>query len=375
MDDKQSNGDVARKRAEHLKHATDLAHRLEETLEQADALRWTGFNTVLPRIEFAADDAARRLGKPHQGRETYPHARPANRPVIRLFVDESGPADDVRNWESEKKNDFFTLGGIAISDDEHKQYREHANQLKREFFKNGSGVILHAFDLRKAMEGSNQREGNLALNADKSWPDFVEALEELVEQTNFTAFGIIIQKWVFHQEFTMTGKDPFLPRETYDLALHLLLERFVSFLASATDAPIGSIALEYRSPEQNARHQLSIAETIAYGTRWISPEPLQRDILPGVEFLKKQSSHPLELSDMLANLLYRLARGGFYNNRLPHLRQGDKLWDIFYEKLYGEDNLRQGKFGLKVFPIGDLDGWLNDLRDEWFRRARSAQPQ
>lgn len=377
MDDTRDDGAAQRKRAEHLKHATDLARRLEEVLEQADALKWTGFNTVLPRIEFAADDAARGLGKPHQGRETYSHDRPSDvdRPVIRLFVDESGPADDVREWESEKKNDFFTLGGIAISDDAHKQYREHANQLKREFFRNGPGVILHAFDLRKAMEGSNQCEGNLALNTDKSWPEFVEALEELVEQTHFTAFGIIIQKWVFHQEFTTTGEDPFLPRETYDLALHLLLERFVSFLASATDAPIGSIALEYQSPEQNARHQLSIAETIAYGTRWISPEPLQHDILPGVEFLKKQPSHPLELSDMLANLLYRLAQGGFYNNRLPYLRRGDKLWDIFYEKLYGEGNLRQGKFGLKVFPTGDLDGWLNDLRDEWLRRARSRQPQ
>ena len=369
MDDKPSDGAVARQRAEHLKHATDLAHRLEETLEQADALRWTGFNTVLPRIEFAADDAARRLGKPHQGRETYPHARPANRPVIRLFVDESGPADDVRNWESEKKNDFFTLGGIAISDDAREQYQERANQLKEKFFKGGPNVILHAFELRKAMEGPEEQGGKFALNTGKSWSELEQALEELVEQTEFTAFGIIIQKWVFFQEFTDPGKDPFLPRETYDLALHLLLERFVSFLASAPDAPIGSIALEYQGPEQNARHQLSIAETIAYGTRWVSPEPLQRDIRPGVEFLRKQPSHPLELSDVLANFLYRLARDEF--GQLPRLRRGSstKLWGAFCRKFYQEGDLRQGKFGLKVFPTGRLDGWLDQFRAKWRRET------
>ena len=82
MDDKRDDGAVARERAGHLKHATDLARRLEEVLEQADALKWTGFNTVLPRIEFAADDAARGLGKSHQDRETYP----IDRLVTHLFA-------------------------------------------------------------------------------------------------------------------------------------------------------------------------------------------------------------------------------------------------------------------------------------------------
>lgn len=363
MDDQQDDGAVERQRAGHLKHATDLARRLEEILEQADALKWTGFNTVLPRIEFAADDASRGLGKSHQGRETYPHARPVDRPVIHLFVDESGQADHVR--KTDKQNDFFALGGIAISDAAHKQYQERANHLKAEFFKGGPRVILHAFDLRKAMEGPAEQGGTFALNAGKSWPELVQALEELVEQTEFTAFGIIIQKWVFFQNFTVPGEDPFLPRETYDLALHLLLERFVSFLASTADAPIGSIALEYQNPQRNARHQLSIAETIAYGTRWISPEPLQRDIRPGVEFLRKQPSHPLELSDMLANFLYRLARDGFSNNRQPRLQQGGstRLWEVFCSKFYQEGDLRQGKFGLKVFPAGRLDTWLDQFRN------------
>jgi len=375
MDDKQDDGAVARERAGHLKHATDLARRLGELLEQTGDRKWTGFNTVLPRIEFAADEASRSLEKPHPGRETYRHDRPvdrlADRPVIHLFVDESGQADDVREFA--KDNDFFTLGAIAISAEAHKEYQGRAKQLKQEFFKRDRDVKLHASELRKAMKGPTEQGGKFALKAGKSWPELVEALDELVEQTDFTAFGIIIQKWVFRQEFTTTGKDPFLPREAYNLALHLLLERFVSFLASADDAPIGSITLESQNSEQDARkdaqHQLSIAETIVHGTRWVSPEPLQLDILPGVEFLRKQPSHPLELSDMLANFLYQLARDGFYDTRPPAWSRTtrSRLWDIFCHKFYQEGDLRHGKFGLKVFPAGRLDGWLNDFRDKWRR--------
>lgn len=372
MDDKRDDGAVARERAGLLKDATKRARQLGMILEQAGALEKTEFHRTLAKIEAAAQDAAAMApGKPHQVGETYRHDRPDERPILHLFVDESGQADAVEEFNEENK--IFTLGAIAISAAAHKQYETHAEQLKQKFFKDGNNVVLHTSDLRDAMKRYPQGlgKGEFALNDGKTWRALVRALEKLVRETRFTAFGIIIQREVFDREFTKTGNDPFLPRETYDLALHLLLERFTSFLATATGSPIGSITLESQSSKQDARkdaqHQLSIAETIARGTRWVSPEPLQRDIRPGVEFLNKQPSHPLELSDMLANFLYRLAQRGFDNNQLPNLRQDDKLWDIFCHKFYQEGDLRHGKFGLKVFPAGDLDDWLNDFRDKWRR--------
>ena len=375
MDDKQSDGAVARQRAELLKDATKRARQLREILEQAGALEATGFSSVLHRIESAADDLPVVSGEPYLVREDYPHDRRGKRPHIHLFVDESGQADDV--WRPDKSDFFFTLGAIAISAAELKRYQPRAEQIKQKFFKGGTDIVLHASELREAMKHSHEGKGDFILNPGKTktWRALERALERLLEETEFIAFGIIIQKKDFHEEFTETGKGPFLPQETYDLALHLLLERFTSFLASAPNAPIGSITLESQSPEQDARHQLSIAKTIAHGTRWVSPKPLQLDIRPGVEFLSKQPSHPLELSDMLANFLYRLATGGF--DRPPRLRRdgSTKLWEAFCRKFYQEGDLRQGKFGLKVFPSGDLDDWLNDFREEWRRRASSAQPQ
>lgn len=233
MDDNQSDGAVARQRAELLKDATKRARQLGEVLEQADALKETGFSEVPSRIALAAkiaeEDASAFSGRPYPVRETYPHDRPVDdRPVIHLFVDESGQADDVR--KSKGSGDFFALGAIAISAEAHKEYRTRADRLKREFFEGGRNVVLHTSGLRQAMERPPRWKSEFTLNAGKSWRGLVRTLERLVEETEFTAFGIIIQKWIFHQEFTKTGKDPFLPRETYDLALHLLLERFVSFL-------------------------------------------------------------------------------------------------------------------------------------------------
>lgn len=72
---------------------------------------------------------------------------------------------------------------------------------------------------------------------------------------------------------------------------------------------------------------------------------------------------------MLANFLHRLAHDDFDNKRLPYLRPDDKLWEIFCSKFYQEGDLRQGKFGLKVFPAGDLDDWLNDFREKWRRET------
>ena len=370
IDGKPGDGAAARQRSELLRDAAKRARQLRVTLEQADALEDTGFNSVLRRIEAAADAAPAFSGKLYMARAKYPPRSPrdrgSDRPDVHLFVDESGQAEDV--WKPGKSGLFFTLGAIAIRADAHKQYRIRAEQLKRKFFKDGTDVILHASELREAMNYAPRGKGEFTLNDGKSWRGLMGQLGKLVKETEFTAFGIIIQKEIFNREFTETGKDPFLPRETYDLALHLLLERFTSFLASEADAPIGSIKLESQSPERDAPHQLSIAETIAYGTRWVSPYPLQRDIRPGVEFLDKQPSHPLELSDLLANLLYRLANNGY--DRPPRLGQGDEgLWEIFCSKFYQEGDLRQGKFGLKVFPAGRLDAWLNDFREKWRRET------
>lgn len=366
MDDQQDDGAVPRQRSELLRDAARRARQLRVILEQADALEATGFDSVLRGIQSAADEGPAFSGKLYMARTKYSHDRPSDRPVIHLFVDESGQADDM--WMPGKNDPFFTLGAIAIRADAQKDYRARAEVLKRKFFKNSTNVILHASELREAMNRTPKGKGKFALNDGQSWQGLVRALGKLVKETEFTAFGIIIQKEIFNREFTETGKDPFLPRETYDLALHLLLERFTSFLASEADAPIGSITLESQGPERDAPHQLSIAETIAYGTRWVSPRPLQRDIRPGVEFLNKQPSHPLELSDMLANLLYRLANNGY--DRPPRLGQDDEeLWDIFRSKFYGEGDLRQGKFGLKVFPAGNLNDWLNDFREKWRRET------
>lgn len=360
------------RRAALLAEAATRAKLLYEILEQAGAVKVTGYGSTKSRIDTEAALAAdlTRTDVPLTGRELYPHDRPRERPLIRLLVDESGVAYDVRD---DPQSDWFVLGAVAMTDDACDEYRANADQLKQEYFMEGASVVFHASEMRRAMSGGTGARGKYALRPGKSWREVMRALDLLVERTEFTAFGVVIRKWVFHQEFTETGKDPFLPRETYWLALHLLLERFLVFLASAGGSPIGSLTLESQNPEMDARHQVSIAETIAYGTRWVSPQPLQLDIRPGVTFMGKQASHPLELSDALANLLYQWVSSEFYANKRPRLGKygTPQLWESFCSKFHQEGDLRRGRFGLKVFPDSGLEELLDQHR-KWCQSKRAA---
>lgn len=360
------------RRAELLAEAASKANQLHELLEQAGAVKVTGYGSTKSRIDTEAALAAdlARTGAPLTGRELYPHDRPRERPIIRLLVDESGVAYDIRD---DPQSDWFVLGAVAMTDAACDEYRANADQIKMEFFREGASVVFHASEMREAMRGGSGARSKYALRPGKSWREVMQALDLLIERTEFTAFGVVIRKWVFHQEFTETGKDPFLPRETYGLALHLLLERFLVFLASAVGSPIGSITLESQNPEMDARHQVSIAETIAYGTRWVSPQPLQLDIRPGVTFMGKQASHPLELSDILANLLYQWVRSGCYDDQRPRLgKHGTpQLWESFCSRFHQEGDLRRGRFGLKVFPDSGLEGLLDQHR-KWCQSKRVA---
>lgn len=368
----EANDADAQRRAELLAEAALRAKLLYELLEQAGAVKVTGYDSVQSRIDTEAALAVdlARTGVPLTGREMYFHDRPRERSIIRLLVDESGVAYDVRD---DPQSDWFALGAVAMTDDACDEYRVNADRIKQEFFRDGTAVVFHASEMREAMRGGTGARRKYALRPGKSWHDVMQALDLLIERTAFTAFGVVIRKWVFHREFTETGKDPFLPRETYGLALHLLLERFLVFLASAADSPIGSITLESQNPEMDARHQVCIAETIAYGTRWVSPQPLQLDIRPGVTFMGKQASHPLELSDVLANLLYQWVRSGCYDDKRPRLGKygTPQLWESFCSKFHQEGDLRRGRFGLKVFPDSGLEGLLDQHR-KWCQSKRAT---
>lgn len=255
-------------------------------------------------------------------------------PISNLYLDESGVSHGGGGAQ-----DWFSLAGIAMSSHDAMQYASEADEIKRTFF--GHTALTFHEPLMRQRDGRFGFEGDLAKQL-----NFDRAIDSLIQRSRFVAFGTGIRKAVYQREFVETGRDPYLPVGVYALAIHLLLERYVDHLWSCGEHPLGAITIEAQGPREDVEHQLAVAETIRFGTQWVSGKSFQSYLAPGVSFVPKQGSHPVELSDMLARDIYEWIRSDCLDE--------PKRWSLWNEKLYQRGDLRSGKFGLKVFPDSDL---------------------
>lgn len=354
-----------RQRAWVLHEARRAAQRLETLLQRAGAVDQVEFERVKVQIIELAEQAEPALGgaavKPRQIFFDAKGLR-EERPRIDLSVDESGDSLRIGElvWrgvdiEPSESTHWFALGAVAMTAEARRCYRDEANDLKREIFGH-TAVVFHEPHIRQAKDEFDFN-GN-----EKKQERFRAAVDDLIRRTEFTAFGVGIRKRHFQEQYVDTGQDPWLPRDIYALALHLLLERYLGYLNSDDTMPVGTITLDAQWRKADAEHQLAIAETLVHGTRFISGRPFQQDVLPGVSFLYKteQSSHPLELSDRVARDVYEWIREDCQATK----RLGGR-GDVISEKFYRRGDLKQGKFGLKVFPDSDIRDRIEAHRDRF----------
>ncbi len=232
---------------------------------------------------------------------------------------------------------------------EEQDYCARADDLKRQFFADPDNITLHE-PLMRHRDEPFRFEGD----ADRQQA-FDEAVDALVADSRFVAFAVGVRKAAFARDSRTVGADPYLPTDVYSLSLQLLLERFVDYLANHESYPFGSLVLEAQGPRENAQHQLAVAETLVHGTQWVSESAFRRYIEPGVAFVPKRGSHPVELSDMLARDVFEWIRSD--------CKTGPRRWGLWGDKFYRRSDLRMGKFGLKVFPDSDIRDRVEAHRD------------
>jgi hypothetical protein len=176
--------------------------------------------------------------------------------------------------------------------------------------------------------------------------EFDAAIDSLLSATTFVAFGAGVRKTAFHEQFVSTGIDPYLPSDCYTVAIAMLLERFMDFIATYPEVAIGRVSLESIGPREDAYHQLEYARLLVDGTQWVPATHFQHCLEPGVRFLPKAGSHPLELADMLARDLYEWVESDCMT--------APKHWALFSARTYCRGDGSLGKFGIKVFPDSDI---------------------
>lgn len=305
----------------------DLARSVGNA-EQAELMRANG--RIEPRKRFAANGS-----NPLRDR----------RPIDLLSVDESGRsyiqvADESPSW--------FAIGAVAMLEVDAETYQRRADELKVHFF-GTSDMTFHEPDMRN-------HDGPFYLKGDTSEQARFEAqLNQLLDETPFTVFGTCVRKNAFHTDFVSSGIDPYLPLDAYSIAIQMLLERYLDYLASREDHPKGRVTFEGQGPREDAEHQRDYVDVLLNGTQWISNKSFQSYLETGVRFVPKQGSHPVEIADMVSRDLYEWVRSGCTST--------PQRWELFSKRAYRRGDRRMGKFGIKVFPDSDIRDVIENHRD------------
>jgi hypothetical protein len=140
--------------------------------------------------------------------------------------------------------------------------------------------------------------------------EFDSAIGQLLNDTSFTVFGAGIRKDVFAQEFVNTGCDPYLPTRVYDLAIMLVMERFVDFLGDNNERRMGRVHLESIGAGEDAEHQSAYSDLMLHGTQFVSERSFQGWVEAGCRFSPKSGSNPAELADLVAREVFEWTRDG-----------------------------------------------------------------
>jgi len=329
---------LARKRAALLAQAGRIARVLEILLKRAEFSRddCTEIVTEL-RIQEQAE-LQRAYGrieprKRFKGHSSHPLLE--KRPISRLYLDENGKSGP----EPFDRPAFFTLGAIAIAEEDIAAYCTRADEIKREFF-GTTDFTFHEPDMR-FRGGAYWFGGNRIRQL-----EFDQAIEGLIKDTSFLVFGAGIRKRAFEDQFVATGIDPYLPTDVYLVAIILLLERYVDFLATSPDKRLGRLEFESQGPKEDAEHQLEYTGALLDGSQWVPDTAFRGWLETGLRFTPKSGSSPMELADMFSRDLYEWICGDC--NVTP------KRWNSFGQRVYCRGDGQMGKFGVKIFPDSDI---------------------
>jgi hypothetical protein len=353
--DKPRQGDpdgrrIARRRANLLSEAGRVARAMEILLQRA--------NYPIDDIRILVANIARQERSELQRAHGYieprtrfkasgSHPLHLELPISNLYIDESGKS----HARSKSEQEYFALGAVALSDESAIAYRDAADQIKTSFFGRTDFQFHEPF-----MRHREQTKGidySFARNEAKQ-QEFDEAILQLIRSTEFVTFGVAIRKSVFQEDFVKTGIDPYLPFNVYNVAITLLLERFIDFLACCDPQCLGRVRFESQGPREDAELQLEYTRLLLEGSQWVSEKAFQSRLETGVHFSPKRGSDPSELSDFFARDLFEWTRSGCVDQ--------PKWWNPFCAKVYVRGNGSMGKFGIKIFPDSDIREQIENHR-------------
>lgn len=218
-----------------LAEAQAVARALEVLMKRAsfDATLSTEIVKALARQEVV--ELQRAHGRVESRKRFKKHSSQPlldKRPRNNLYIDESGKSAREPHVPA-----FFALGSVAMTEEAVASYCRTADEIKRDFL-GTTDITFHEPSMR-------EHDGPYYFGGDKRRQmEFDEAIGQLIAEADFVAFGVGVRKTAFEKEFVETGIDPYLPTDAYSVAIVMLLERYVDFLAHDPTKQFGRVTFE-----------------------------------------------------------------------------------------------------------------------------------
>lgn len=237
-----------------------------------------------------------------------------------VYVDESG---DHSLLSIDPEYPIFILSFCIFRKDEYAQAMTPAvRKLKFETFGHDM-VVLHEIDIRK-------KKGAFAKLGKEAREDFLDALTDIIEITDFRLVAVVIDKHKLKTRYAT-------PEHPYHLAMEFGLERIYRYLKSmGQDGRLTHLVCEARGAKEDAELELEFRR-IRDG-RNIFNKPLPFELVVAD---KKTNSEGMQLADLTARPI-----------GLSVLRpeQANRTHVVLEKKFCRDGNGVKAGIGLKVFP-------------------------
>jgi len=237
-----------------------------------------------------------------------------------VYVDESG---DHSLLSIDPEYPIFVLSFCIFRKDEYAHAMTPAvRKLKFETFGHDM-VVLHEIDIRK-------KKGAFAKLGKEAREDFLDALTDIIETTDFRLVAVVIDKHKLKTRYAT-------PEHPYHLAMEFGLERIYRYLKSmGQDGRLTHLVCEARGAKEDAELELEFRR-IRDG-RNIFNKPLPFELVVAD---KKTNSEGMQLADLTARPI-----------GLSVLRpeQANRTHVVLEKKFCRDGNGVKAGIGLKVFP-------------------------
>jgi hypothetical protein len=198
------------------------------------------------------------------------------RPTCTLYLDESGHSEAQPGHAPP----LFVLGGVVLLDEDRESYVTAADSIKEEFFGRTNFSFHEPFMRQRRQDSRSHIDYSFSLDEQRQRA-FDSAIQHLIMATPFKMFAVAVRKDAYQREFVDGGLDPYLPANAYSLAIIMILERFIDYLAHLGPRRMARVALESQGAREDAQHQLEYARLLLEGLSGCLRVPFVTIFRPG----------------------------------------------------------------------------------------------